>query len=385
MSAADLLADVIDRAQRLWRAGPLGIVSQETLLVTAAVAGVMIAWLVWPRRSGTAKAHAPRACAACGTRQFHGASFCHVCGTALNSASASGPIAPVPYAVASAHTPPVRYVYPIRQRPTWVVVWLTIFSLGLYWPVWFGQTWAELKRYVRDPGMRPMGHALSMYVPIYSWFRLHAHWTLINEQADASLVPTATRPSSAVMGAVLANFVFFPLPILIANGQRALNRIWSAAYGSASEKRASAGEWVMALALPLLWIGAGNYLSSPDARLPAACRGWSAYFAEHDRLTAEEDEFWRAIDNATWTASNYRVLATSAGSLNRQFLAVDPPASMQEYVKLKAQTYENYSRGFDLAAQGQQSGANSWIDSGDAQGSKADAALDAANALCAGD
>jgi len=63
-----------------------------------------------------------------------------------------------------------------------VVFLLTIFSLRLYWPVWFGQTWSELKRVVRDPGMNPVAHALSLFVPIYGLFRIGAHFRVMHEQ-----------------------------------------------------------------------------------------------------------------------------------------------------------------------------------------------------------
>src|SRR5215207_11023344 len=115
-----------------------------------------------------------RTCSACEASSPPEAKFCMACGTALMSSDLA-PLLP--------RTTTLAPSWPIRQRPTWVVFLLTIFTLGLYWPIWFAQTWSELKRVVRDPGMSPVWHGLSLAVPIYNLFRVHAHFRTINDQS----------------------------------------------------------------------------------------------------------------------------------------------------------------------------------------------------------
>ena len=285
--------------------------------------------------------------------------------------------------------PTILYVSPNRQRPTWVVIWLMIFSLGLYWPVWFGQTWGELKRYSRDSGMRPFGHGLSLFVPIYGLFRVHAHYKYINEQTETGGVLPSVRPSTAVWGAILSGFPVIGLliigPMLAASGQQALNRLWQSAYGTASEKHASFGEWIMALALALLWIGAFAYSVTTDTRLPFECRGWSSYLVAHDRILTQEEEFWDDIQATNWTTGDYRELSEKAAALSQEYREIDAPPAAIAFVEAKAQAYTNYLNGFNLASQGQSVGAESWLESGDAFLEKADTALIAANTACAED
>jgi hypothetical protein len=162
----------------------------------------------------------------------------------------------------------------IRQRPGWGVILLTLFSFGLYFVVWFGQTWSELKRIVRDPGMSPFWHALTQFVPIYNLFRVHAHFRVINAQSASRALPRATAPGLAVAGIWLALLVGrasgripdtygaswlvvsgaadLLIGAILASGQRALNRVWERDFGAASERNPAAGEWI---ALILLGIG----------------------------------------------------------------------------------------------------------------------------------
>ena len=50
---------------------------------------------------------------------------------------------------------------------------------------------------------------------------------------------------------MIASFVL--IPILVANGQRSLNRIWEHDFGSASKRESSPGEWAAIIALSLMY------------------------------------------------------------------------------------------------------------------------------------
>lgn len=68
-----------------------------------------------------------------------------------------------------------------RVRPLWRTAALTVATINLYWFYWFWATWRELKQETGDNRMRPFGHMLSLFVPVYQLFRIHAHFRAIRE------------------------------------------------------------------------------------------------------------------------------------------------------------------------------------------------------------
>jgi hypothetical protein len=181
----------------------------------------------------------------------------------------------------------------IRQRPPWVVILLSLFSFGLYFPVWLGQTWSELKRIVRDQGKSPVWHALTLFVPIYNLFRLHAHFRTINEQSVLRALPRRMPAGIAVAGLFVVGLLWraarlipdgatwitvvgaadLLLAAILATGQSALNRVWEHDFGTASERKLAAGEWLAVIVLGIgfalifsLWEG----INPPDLELPSS-------------------------------------------------------------------------------------------------------------------
>ncbi len=152
---------------------------------------------------------------------------------------------------------------PTRLRSLWVVGALTALTFGLYLLVWFGQTWAELKRGRHDPKMEPVWHGLSLLVPFYSWFQVKRHFEVINEaRRDLGGSP---RPDPGLMMGVLivSNVVGFIsnrvpdgaaiLCALIAagllayigvEGQASLNQYWQRAAGRRLPEQVHPGEWI---------------------------------------------------------------------------------------------------------------------------------------------
>ncbi len=138
---------------------------------------------------------------------------------------------------------------PVQQRPIWVVVLLTILTLGFYLYIWFRQSWSDLERGGGDLDTSPSSHLWAMAMGFDFFSRVRAHFRTINEQCMLRGLPTGVEPGTAI--AMIASFVL--IPVLVANGQRSINRIWEHDYGPASRRRASAGECVAIIALGLMY------------------------------------------------------------------------------------------------------------------------------------
>lgn len=137
---------------------------------------------------------------------------------------------------------------PVKQRPIWVVLVLSIFTLGMYLFVWFGQSWSELTRVAGKLDKSPSSHLWAMTG--FGYFsRVRAHFRTINEQCALRGLPTGVGPGAAL--AMITSVVLIPL--LVANGQRSLNRLWEHDFGSASRRGASEGEWIAIIALVLMF------------------------------------------------------------------------------------------------------------------------------------
>ena len=140
----------------------------------------------------------------------------------------------------------------------WVVILLTLLVSGSTSRLVRPDV-AELKRIVRDPGMSPVWHGLSLFVPIYNLFRIHAHFRTINAQSALRALPRKMAPSIAVTVAWrfllvrASGYVFDDVTALVirdvgalllgaifAIGQSELNSIWEA-LRAASERKPSTG------------------------------------------------------------------------------------------------------------------------------------------------
>jgi hypothetical protein len=164
------------------------------------------------------------------------------------------------------------------QRPVWVVVVLTVLTFGWYWLVWFGISWAEMKRALRNDRMQPFWHAFSLIVPIYSLFQIYAHYRTLDNLAlqagsTTRLNPwmalgalfvsgaltgfgssiAAASPEAAPVGAV-ASLAGLALALWVpGHGQAALNAIWRARADREVPSRISGGEIATLLVCVILW------------------------------------------------------------------------------------------------------------------------------------
>ncbi len=85
-------------------------------------------------------------------------------------------------------------------RPLWLVGLLSLATLGLYFPVWMGVTWSEMKRELHDERMHPFWHALSYFVPLYGLFRVHAHCAAVRAMLQVAESPRTVDPWEVLLG-----------------------------------------------------------------------------------------------------------------------------------------------------------------------------------------
>ena len=150
---------------------------------------------------------------------------------------------------AGRNSPEADVEAPLAQRPIWLVVLLTVLTLGMYLHFWFGRSWSELTRVAGTLDMSTGSHLWAMAMGFDFFARVRAHFQTINEQLALRDLPVGVQPGRAI--AMIASFVL--IPVLVANGQRSLNRIWEHDFGPASRVHVSAGEWVTIVSLGLLF------------------------------------------------------------------------------------------------------------------------------------
>jgi hypothetical protein len=132
-------------------------------------------------------------------------------------------------------------------------------------PIWFGLSWAELRRERGDETMFPLAHALSIFVPGYNLWQAHRHFRLLDSMVRTVDVARGVDPVSAAIGSGIwwLTFTHYSTePIFLAldamelaagtavvvYGQRALNAYWRARPGPPVDERTTELDW-MALAI----------------------------------------------------------------------------------------------------------------------------------------
>jgi len=213
--------------------------------------------------------HEPRYCGKCGVPSFVPDDlFCRKCGARLAVRSVADGLDDHPNGIPIARSSASVVATAPRQRPIWLVSLLTFCTLGLYLVVWAGLSWAEIKRERNDPRMHPFWHSLTLVVPVYNLFRIHAHFRAIQELRAQQALPPVIAPAIAVICWALANGVdsqvsrvdTFSVPlgiamdflgsllclVVVVGGQMALNgywQSWRAEGREIPERRANWAEW----------------------------------------------------------------------------------------------------------------------------------------------
>src|SRR5260221_7937829 len=160
-----------------------------------------------------------------------------------------------------------------RRRPVWTVVALTFATFNIYFFFWLGASWAELKRERNDDTMHPVWHALTLVVPFYGLFRIHAHMRTINELLETVALKRRVSPGGAVlavMGAAIlarvSNLAIVPVAVLIslilscgllavvgAQAHRALNEYYGVLPVPTIPENVKWFEWVLVAVGVVFW------------------------------------------------------------------------------------------------------------------------------------
>ena len=102
-----------------------------------------------------------------------------------------GNAAGAPYAAPRAGAELYYYISPNR------IVLMTFLTAGLYLFYWMYLTWRQYRDHTGEVAY-PVWHALALAVPIYQFFRLHAHIRVYQELMQAWDVPNTLHPMRAV-------------------------------------------------------------------------------------------------------------------------------------------------------------------------------------------
>ena len=125
-----------------------------------------------------------RSCPNCGAAVEPGDAFCKSCGR---------PLAGDPW--------PLRYWI----SPTRVVV-MSVLSWGLYLFYWFYLTWKQYRDHTREEAY-PVWHALTLLVPIYGYFRMHAHVRTFDELMHSASISSTLSRGGAVFALVVLSIL----------------------------------------------------------------------------------------------------------------------------------------------------------------------------------
>ena len=177
--------------------------------------------------------------------------------------------------------------YGCRISPTRIVL-LSVVSMGIYWLYWMYRTWKQFRDHTPElaaaTGQRhhPVWHGLTQLVPVYGWFRFHAHireyQTLMQERGvsdnlNLGLLTTIAVASSLMSwiggsirqeympdGVALAGFVITSIAVALSIAvmltvQSNLNYYWADVGGGLErDARFGKGESLCIVLGVLLWL-----------------------------------------------------------------------------------------------------------------------------------
>jgi len=142
----------------------------------------------------------------------------------------------------------------------------------MYIPIWYGLTWAELKRETEETAsplargtdggaMSPIGHALSIVVPVYGIWQAYRHFALLDAvrrnvdpahgvDALTGAIGTGiwwltfTHYSTEPIFMALDAIELLAGSAVVVYGQHALNGYWRSRPGPAVEERITEIDWL---------------------------------------------------------------------------------------------------------------------------------------------
>ena len=141
---------------------------------------------------------------------------------------------------ARAETGNVPYYIPYNR-----VILLSALSAGLYIFYWMYITWRQYREHTGETAY-PILHALCLMVPVYQFFRLHAHVRVYQELMETRGVPNTLSPLRAVgiyFGVVMLEMIAFRLV-----AEPALTGLQQVAYFAVNVVQVVAITWLVAQA-----------------------------------------------------------------------------------------------------------------------------------------
>ena len=170
------------------------------------------------------------------------------------------------------------------------IILLSIVSMGLYWIYWMYRTWKQFRDHTLEMAAEtgdthhPVWHGLTQFVPVYGWFRYHAHirqykelmvergvpdtlnlgllTTVVVINSIVGLLGGTMRSPDLYSGGVLVAGVVLSIVVLIVTivvlcvMQSNLNRYWIAVDDRlAQSARFGKGEIVCIVLGVLFWVG----------------------------------------------------------------------------------------------------------------------------------
>jgi len=172
---------------------------------------------------------------------------------------------------------------------------MSVLSWGLYLFYWFYLTWKQYRNHTKEEAY-PIWHALSLVVPIYAFFRMHAHVRSFKELMSKANIETSLAPGSVVtglviiwilgaisaggsysetitMGAAVTTLLLeivavFITAWLISHVQQNLNNYWDSLSDTPSlNSKVGIGEVVFAVIGVLMWLNSFSMVFSESYRL----------------------------------------------------------------------------------------------------------------------
>jgi hypothetical protein len=215
-------------------------------------------------------------CPRCAATIQHNASFCITCGHRLEGHATPGDDSSVTgreQAVGIESS----YMIPLER-----ILFMSVISHGLYILYWLFLTWKHYRDHTGEEAF-PYWHAMTQTVPIYSFFRVHAHMRVFTELMRKEELTTTISPGWAVIAvlvsgtlgsvslgnegeitqgtaismALLDTFAVAILACLLLHVQANLNRYWSHRSGSKpldAKVGVGVGEAIIAVIGGLAWL-----------------------------------------------------------------------------------------------------------------------------------
>ena len=178
--------------------------------------------------------------------------------------------------------------YGCRISPRRIIL-LSVVSMGIYWLYWMYRTWKQFRDHTLERAAAagqqhyPIWHGLTQFLPVYGWFRFHAHvreyqglmqergvadslnlgnlTTIVVVSSLLSWIGGGIRQEYLPDGVVLLGYILTVIAVVLSitvmlTVQSNLNNYWmNAGGGLEQDARFGKGEIVCIVLGVLLWLG----------------------------------------------------------------------------------------------------------------------------------